>query len=184
MKTFLTNNSSETKSLGEEFSKSLGDLILLYGDLGAGKTTFVQGLAQGLGIKDRILSPTFVLVRTHEIPNYSSSERSESSPLRRKGYEGQGSSLALPKLNAKEGRQARTRNLYHVDLYRIHKQTDIIGLGLGELINEEGSITIIEWADRLLDFKPKKSLLAGRQGYKIWFENIGDDKRRIRVEKI
>ncbi len=64
---FITNNSSETSNLGTRFAKSLkaGDVLLLFGDLGAGKTTFVQGLAKGLGIKERILSPTFVLQRIH-----------------------------------------------------------------------------------------------------------------------
>ena len=40
----------------------------LSGDLGSGKTTFVQGFAKGLGIKQRIVSPTFILMRTYEIP--------------------------------------------------------------------------------------------------------------------
>ncbi|MGO1319950.1 MAG: tRNA (adenosine(37)-N6)-threonylcarbamoyltransferase complex ATPase subunit type 1 TsaE [Galactobacter sp.] len=44
---------------------SAGDLIILVGELGAGKTTFTQGLGQGLGVKGRIASPTFVLSRVH-----------------------------------------------------------------------------------------------------------------------
>ncbi len=69
MKNYLTNSDSETIKLGEDFAKKLedGDVVMLTGDLGAGKTTFVQGIAKGLGIKDRILSPTFVLVRNHKV---------------------------------------------------------------------------------------------------------------------
>ncbi len=43
-----------------------GDLIILNGDLGAGKTTFVQGLGRGLGVTDPVTSPTFVIARVHE----------------------------------------------------------------------------------------------------------------------
>lgn len=62
-----TNSSNETAKLGEEFSEKVknGGTILLYGDLGAGKTTFVQGLAKGLGIKKRIISPTFIVIRSY-----------------------------------------------------------------------------------------------------------------------
>ena len=42
-----------------------GDLLVLSGELGAGKTTFTQGLGRGLGVEERIISPTFVLVRQH-----------------------------------------------------------------------------------------------------------------------
>ncbi len=47
-----------------------GEIILLNGELGAGKTTFVQGLAKGLGIDASITSPTFILMRTYTIPKY------------------------------------------------------------------------------------------------------------------
>lgn len=46
-----------------------GDVLVLSGDLGAGKTTFTQGLASGLGIADAITSPTFVISRVHHHPN-------------------------------------------------------------------------------------------------------------------
>lgn len=66
---FLTTNTEETQRLAEDFGKKLtpGDIVLLYGDLGSGKTTFVQGLAKGLGIKQRIISPTFIIIRSYEI---------------------------------------------------------------------------------------------------------------------
>jgi len=68
----ITNSFEETRKLGEEFARShLARLkygvIALYGDLGSGKTTFVQGLAKGLGIKRRIISPTFIIVRNYKL---------------------------------------------------------------------------------------------------------------------
>lgn len=66
--TYITKNAQATKKLGEQIAKELkgGTLIALYGNLGSGKTTFVQGLAKGLGIKRRIISPTFIIVRSYE----------------------------------------------------------------------------------------------------------------------
>lgn len=66
--TELTLPSSEdTQALGRRLGAELsaGDLILLTGDLGAGKTTFTQGLAEGLGVRGPITSPTFVISRVH-----------------------------------------------------------------------------------------------------------------------
>lgn len=56
-----------TRSLGVHLGKSLsaGSTILLSGDLGAGKTTLVQGMGEGLGITDRIVSPTFTLINEY-----------------------------------------------------------------------------------------------------------------------
>ncbi|WP_270258723.1 alanine racemase [Kocuria marina] len=57
----------ETRVLAERVAEHLraGDLVMLNGDLGAGKTTFTQGLGRGLGVRDGIISPTFVLSRVH-----------------------------------------------------------------------------------------------------------------------
>jgi len=64
-----TNSPSQTQKVAEKLAKSLkkGDVVALFGDLGAGKTIFVKGLARGLGIKKRILSPSFVFVRSYPI---------------------------------------------------------------------------------------------------------------------
>jgi len=69
---YLTENSKETKEVGKELSKQLraskGALVFgLKGNLGAGKTTFLQGFAKGLGTKDRITSPTFVIIKRFSI---------------------------------------------------------------------------------------------------------------------
>lgn len=64
-----TNSPHSTQKVGKKLGQSLEgpQLIALYGNLGSGKTTFIQGLAQGLGIEKRILSPTFVFVRSYPI---------------------------------------------------------------------------------------------------------------------
>ncbi|NJC23104.1 tRNA threonylcarbamoyladenosine biosynthesis protein TsaE [Arthrobacter pigmenti] len=54
---------SAAASLGSRLTA--GDLLILTGELGAGKTTFAQGLGRGLGVREGIISPTFVLVRNH-----------------------------------------------------------------------------------------------------------------------
>jgi len=143
MNKIITNNSDETKKLGLDFAGKLraGDALLLYGDLGAGKTTFTQGLAEGLGIKDRILSPTFVLQRIHEI------------------------------------NEGKIKKMNHIDLYRIEKPVEIGSLGLTETFEEKQSVAVVEWADRLKDFKPKR-------GYRIYFKYLTDVKREIEVEKL
>jgi tRNA threonylcarbamoyladenosine biosynthesis protein TsaE len=63
----LTASASETRLVGRAVSSLLrpGDVVSLGGDLGAGKTTLVQGIAAGLGVEDPILSPTFTLVRQY-----------------------------------------------------------------------------------------------------------------------
>jgi len=71
----VTKNQRETKKLGKAVAEKIltrkikKRIIVLKGELGSGKTTFIKGFAQGLGIKEKILSPTFVLIRKFQIPN-------------------------------------------------------------------------------------------------------------------
>jgi tRNA threonylcarbamoyladenosine biosynthesis protein TsaE len=72
---FVLADAIATQSLGFKFGEFLpaGSVILLSGDLGAGKTTFVQGIGAGLGINDAIVSPTFTLINEYtegRIPLY------------------------------------------------------------------------------------------------------------------
>jgi tRNA threonylcarbamoyladenosine biosynthesis protein TsaE len=64
----ITSNAKETKALGKKLGLLLkaGDCVLLDGELGAGKTTFTQGLASVLKIKGDVTSPTFVIAREHK----------------------------------------------------------------------------------------------------------------------
>jgi len=67
MTTFRLSDAQATRSLGVRLGESLraGSVILLEGDLGAGKTTLVQGIGAGLGIADAIVSPTFTLINEY-----------------------------------------------------------------------------------------------------------------------
>ncbi len=95
MKKYITQSEEETRDLAKTLAKQLNGVIALTGELGAGKTTFIQGFAQGLGIKEKIISPTFVLIRQHRIPK-----------LRK---------------NLPAGRQA----LFHIDLYRLDNLAEL-----------------------------------------------------------
>ena len=74
-KQYLTASPSQTKKLGETLAreilktkpKKIAQILGLEGGLGGGKTTFLQGFARGLGIKEKILSPTFVILKKFEI---------------------------------------------------------------------------------------------------------------------
>lgn len=65
---FITNSEEETEALGARLAVKLepGAVIAFTGDLGAGKTAFTRGLARGLGIPDRVTSPTFTIVNEYE----------------------------------------------------------------------------------------------------------------------
>ncbi len=72
---FISESARQTKEFGERLAKRLkkGDIVCLSGELGSGKTTFVKGLARGLGIKEKeVKSPSFVLAREYQgkIPLY------------------------------------------------------------------------------------------------------------------
>ncbi len=78
-KTFFSNSFTETQKIGEKIAHTLkgGDVITLEGNLGSGKTTFVQGLARGLGIKQHMISPTFIIVRKYNLPTITNALRTK-----------------------------------------------------------------------------------------------------------
>ncbi|MCI9267536.1 MAG: tRNA (adenosine(37)-N6)-threonylcarbamoyltransferase complex ATPase subunit type 1 TsaE [Lawsonibacter sp.] len=65
---YVTNSEEETEALGARLAAVLtpGTVVAFTGDLGAGKTAFTRGLARGLGVTDRVTSPTFTIVNEYE----------------------------------------------------------------------------------------------------------------------
>ena len=118
----ISHSVEQTQRLGMRLGELLqgGELVLLEGQLGTGKTTFTQGLALGLDITAYVNSPTFTLL---------------------KEYPGQ------PR-PAKAGEAARIGPaLYHFDLYRLDDPAEIFDLGFEDYFQGSG-VSIVEWADR------------------------------------
>jgi tRNA threonylcarbamoyladenosine biosynthesis protein TsaE len=74
MPQFTTNSAEETEKLGERIARKLkpGDVVALFGEMGAGKTALTRGIARGLGVPDGVSSPTFALVHEYRgrVPVY------------------------------------------------------------------------------------------------------------------
>ena len=129
---FILDGMTATQALGRALGAAAqaGQIIALHGDLGAGKTTLTQGIAVGMGITARVTSPTFTLVN-----EYLSG--------------------------------ARRLRLIHIDTYRLGEQTttaqaEAATFGLEEILENaalpdsesEGSIIVIEWAERVAGLLP------------------------------
>lgn len=68
MSTFISTSREETEKFAQKFAKTLraGDVVLLNGDMGAGKTVFAKGVAKGLGIEEEVTSPTYAYMNDYD----------------------------------------------------------------------------------------------------------------------
>jgi tRNA threonylcarbamoyladenosine biosynthesis protein TsaE len=132
----ISHSASQTQRLGVRLGELMrgGELILLNGQLGTGKTTFTQGLAQGLGITDVISSPTFTLLKEYA--------GQPIAPSKQAGNSG----------NARNVREVGPA-LYHFDLYRLENPEEIFDLGFEDYFYGSG-VCVVEWADRADAFWP------------------------------
>ncbi|OGY27045.1 MAG: tRNA (adenosine(37)-N6)-threonylcarbamoyltransferase complex ATPase subunit type 1 TsaE [Candidatus Woykebacteria bacterium RBG_19FT_COMBO_43_10] len=130
---FISNSAEETKKFAGEFAKKLkpGDILALYGDLGAGKTTFIQGLVAALGYKGKVFSPTFIFVRPYKISGQTSDFRWQKSGI---------------------------KTFYHIDLYRIEEPADLKTIGIEEFLSENDSVSAIEWPERSEEELPERTV--------------------------
>ncbi len=117
---FDTHSSEETIAVGRKLAEMLAppQFLILRGDLGAGKTTLVKGIAEALNAADadEVNSPTFTLIHEYE------------GKRRQNGTE-------------------RPVRLYHLDLYRIDSERQLQSLGLDELQGDD-SIVLVEWGEK------------------------------------
>jgi len=137
---YITHSAEETIALGRELAPTLKDarMVILRGDLGAGKTTLVKGIAEGLNAasRDDITSPTFTLIHEFRGPEVT---------------------------------------LYHVDLYRIETERELLTLGLDELFAEPGNLVLLEWGEKFPRFQREREM-------EIAIERRGEQTRRICVD--
>lgn len=121
---YTTRSADETIALGRDLAALLAPsrVLIVRGDLGAGKTTLVKGIAAALDAAepDEVTSPTFTLI--HEYPGVSQ-------------FHGRGQ------------RAGSAVTLYHLDLYRIDDEKQLETLGIDDLITPE-SIVLIEWGEK------------------------------------
>jgi tRNA threonylcarbamoyladenosine biosynthesis protein TsaE len=136
--TLTSGSPEETERLGRLLAGLLrgGELLCLVGELGAGKTVFVRGLAAGLGCPpNEVASPTYVLERVYA---------------------------------------GREMELHHLDAYRLSGPEEFEASDLGAALGLPGTVSAIEWADRVESALPAERLT-------LRFDPAGDDRRRIGV---
>lgn len=129
----FTKTSAETKKIAFALAKEIlktppshGALVIaLEGNLGAGKTTFVQGFALGLGITEIPKSPTFVLMNVFSMRQGTQDKRHGA------------------------------RQLVHLDCYRIASAKELECLGIKEIFKDSHSVVMIEWAERIRSLLPR-----------------------------
>jgi tRNA threonylcarbamoyladenosine biosynthesis protein TsaE len=139
-KRFKTRSEAGTLAMGERVAEMLlpaPKLFVLRGDLGAGKTTLVKGIAAALGAAEAedVTSPTFTLVHEYR------------------------------------GKKVR---LFHLDLYRLETERELLTLGLEEMANEPDALVLVEWGERFPS-------VVERSDGEILIEHAGGDERMFYV---
>lgn len=135
---YLSHSESESIEIAQQFAATLkaGTLILLHGDLGAGKTLFTRGIVSRFDAAVTATSPTFSLVNVYP-----------TQPT-----------------------------IYHLDLYRIQSDADLIDLGFAEYL-EAGGIVIVEWGEKCEHLLPERFV-------RITMSPTGADSREIVIEEV
>ena len=108
-----------------EHHKGGTHVVALFGNLGAGKTTFVQAVARELGVADNVTSPTFVIEKIYQIPK---------SP----------STIDLV-----------FTHLIHIDAYRLDDPNELEKLGWHSLVSDKHNLIMVEWPERIERLLPK-----------------------------
>ncbi len=108
-------------------------VVALSGDLGAGKTTFTQAIARELGVKEHLVSPTFVIMKFYNLPPTSP----QPSPSQERG---------------------QFTKLIHIDAYRLSSKTELEKLGWQEIMSDPKNLILIEWPEQVPGLIPSDAI--------------------------
>ncbi|MDD4476940.1 MAG: tRNA (adenosine(37)-N6)-threonylcarbamoyltransferase complex ATPase subunit type 1 TsaE [Patescibacteria group bacterium] len=142
MKT-ITKTEKETIDFGKKLAKTLkgGDVLLFYGELGAGKTAMTKGIAEGLGIKNKITSPTFALMNVYKNTSIQmvSRERKKNPPK---------TNSPLTKI----------KKFVHIDTYRLKDEGELIEIGVEDYLGAPDTVCVVEWPEKLSELLKNKKI--------------------------
>lgn len=135
----ITSSGKQTFNFAKKLAKTLrgGEVIGLVGDLGAGKTIFAKGLAAGMGIKKNITSPTFVVIKIYPVKC-----REATTPTKSELFHGVNN----------------IKCFVHIDAYRLKSARDLIAIGAKDYLGRPDTVSAIEWADRVREVLPNKTI--------------------------
>ena len=108
-------------------------VIALVGPLGVGKTAFTKEFLRLFNVKQKITSPSFVIVKSYE---------ANRSLLRIKD----------------KGLGIKIHRIFHIDAYRLNKPKELLDLDLKDMVADPGHMVIVEWADRVKKIMPKDTI--------------------------
>jgi tRNA threonylcarbamoyladenosine biosynthesis protein TsaE len=154
---FHTESEEETIALGERLAQELPAqaVVLLIGNLGAGKTTLAKGIVKGLQAAqpDEVSSPTFTLIHEYRSHIRLADARGSEAPILSHDREGV--------------------VVYHVDLYRLDTARQVATLGLDEIFDRP-AVVLIEWGERFPELMPASRI-------EILLQTTGENTREIEV---
>lgn len=132
METFTTHSADETREIGKNFAKTLksGTLVCFEGNLGAGKTTFIQGMLEAFGAELPFVSPTFILMKQYDL-------------------------LKPKRLDFQLEVELLIQRIYHADAYRLGAP-EFREIGFEEWIADPQGVTLLEWPERIAELLPEK----------------------------
>ncbi len=135
----ISHSANDTQTIAADLAHRLhgGEVIALIGDLGAGKTTFVQGLALALGVTTRVKSPTFSIVNEYQVPDSPSPGLDQVIHIKR---------------------------LVHADFYRLKNDAELSALSLSDEQRAD-TVLLIEWPNAVsVDLHPDITITIEHRG--------------------
>ena len=169
----ISKNTENTNKIAKDFLKQITEskgklkekatVCGLYGDLGAGKTTFMQYLAKHMGVKRKVNSPTFVIMKKYVLPKQASHKNflaSKTKPM-----------SAGEKLSGRNS----FKYLIHIDAYRLKNEKELEHLGWDEITSKKEHLIFVEWPEKIIKAMPKNH-------HQIHIDHTKEGHRKFKIK--